>query len=164
MQNQKSNPRFDWLISPQGVAIFGVIGGIAICVSFYYFYLFSAQSKWVGTYARVTDGSVFHIGRRPYFYKVRLLYKYQVEGQDYLGACELSPTSTASAQEANALLAKYIPNGRALEIYYDPKKPKNSLCRKAESNLRAWQFLVGGILSFIAAFLINRVSAKDRLL
>ncbi len=162
MQNQKSKSRFDLLISPQGAAIFSAIGIITIGLSFYFFYLVSVQSKWVGTYARVTDGSVFHVGRRPYFYKVRLQYKYAVEGKDYLGECELSPENTASPEDANALLAKYTPNGRALEIYYDPKEPKSSQGNKAEPNLRAWQFLVGGILSLISAFIINNVSAGKR--
>ncbi len=162
MQNQKSKSKFDLLISPQGAAIFGALGIIAIGVSMYFFYLVSVQSKWVGTYARVTDGSVFHVGRRPYFYKVRLQYKYAVEGKDYSGECELSPENTGSPEDANALLAKYTPNGRALEVYYDPKEPKNSQGNKAEPNLRAWQFLVGGILSLIAGFLINSISGKNR--
>lgn len=162
MQNQKAKSRFDLLISPQGAAIFGALGIIAIGVSIYFFYLVSVQSKWVGTYARVTDGSVFHFGRRPYFYKVRLQYKYSVEAKDYSGECELSPENTRSAEEANSILAKYIPGGRALEIYYDPKEPKNSQGNKAEPNLRAWQFLVGGILSMISALIINHVSINRR--
>lgn len=161
-QNLKPNSKFNLLVSPQGAAIFLAIGIITIGLSFYFFYLVSVQSKWVGTYARVTDGSVFRVGRRSYFYKVRLQYKYAVEGKDYSGECELNPENTGSPEDANALLAKYTPNGRALEIYYDPNDPKSSQGNKAEPNLRAWQFLVGGILSLISAFIINNVSTRNR--
>lgn len=154
--------KFDLLLSPQGAAIFGALGIIAICISAYSFYLVSAQSKWVGTYARVTDGAVVHIGRRPYFYKVRLDYKYTVEGKELEGQCELSPENTRSVLEANSILASYIPNGRALEVYYDPRDPKNSSGNKAELNLHAWQFLVGGLLSLISALVINSVRVNRR--
>lgn len=157
------NTKPNLLLSPQGASIFGALGVISICVSAYFFYLVSEQSKWVGTYARVTDGAVVHFGRRPYFYKVRLQYKYAVEGKDFEGECELSPQNTRSVLEANSILAKYIPNGRALEIYFDPRDPKNSQGNKAEPNLRAWQFLVGGVLSLLAAFVINSVSAGRKL-
>ncbi|MDX2107736.1 MAG: DUF3592 domain-containing protein [Candidatus Melainabacteria bacterium] len=157
------NTKFNLLLSPQGASIFGALGVISLCVSAYFFYLASEQSKWVGTYARVTDGAVVHFGRRPYFYKVRLQYKYAVEGKDYQGECELSPQNTRSVLEANSILANYIPNGRALEIYFDPRDPKNSQGNKAEPNLRAWQFLVGGVLSLLAAFVINSVSSGRKL-
>jgi len=160
MQNKKS--KFDLLISPQGAAIFGALGVIAICVSVYFFYLVSVQSKWVGTYAKVSDGAVVHFGRRPYFYKVRLQYNYSVDGKNYSGQCELSPENTRSAGEANSILAKYTPDGRALEVYYDPKAPEHSQGNKAEPNLKAWQFLVGGVLSLISALVINTLSQGKR--
>lgn len=156
------NSKIEQLISPQGVIIFGAIGIISICVSVYFFHLVSVQSKWVGTYAKVTDGAVVHFGRRPNYYKVRLQYKYAVDGADYQGDCELSPQNSSSVEEANSILAKYFPNGRALEIYYDPANPKDSLGNKAEPNSKGWQFLVGGILSFVVAFLINWLIGKKR--
>ncbi len=154
------NSKIEQLISPQGVIIFGAIGIIAISVSLYFFNLVSVQSKWVGTYAKVTDGAVVHFGRRTYYYRVRLQYKYAVEGKDYQGECELSPQNSSSVEEANSILAKYFPNGRALEIYYDPANPKDSLGNKSEPNTKGWQFLIGGILSFIIAFLINWLIGK----
>lgn len=156
------NSKIEQLISPRGVIIFGAIGIISICVSVYFFHLVSVQSKWVGTYAKVTDGAVVHFGRRPNYYKVRLQYKYAVDGADYQGDCELSPQNSSSVEEANSILAKYFPNGRALEIYYDPANPKDSLGNKAEPNSKGWQFLVGGILSFVVAFLINWLIGKKR--
>lgn len=158
MQNR--NLKIEQIVSPQGVIIFGAIGIISICVSVYFFHLALVQSKWVGTYAKVTDGAVVHFGRRPYYYRVRLQYKYAVEGKDYQGECELGTQNPSLVEEADSMLAKYFPNGRALEIYYDPTNPKNSLGNKDEPNSKGWQFLVGGILSFVVSFLINGLLSR----
>lgn len=159
---QNKNVSLDLLLSPKGVTVFGVLGVVAVCVSFYFFYLVSVQSKWVGTYARVTDGAVVHYGRRPHYYKVRLQYKYQVEGSEYTGECELSPANSSLSEEANSMLATYFPNGRALEIYYDPAKPRNSIGNKDEPKQNGWRFLAFGIISLAASFLINWLAMNKR--
>lgn len=160
MRSAQSEQIQSLVMSPAGATLFMAAGIVAVCISFYMFFVGMSQNKWPGTYAKVTDGAVCHYGRRPYFYRVRLGYKYSVEGTEYTGSCDLNPTNPTSAGDANELMAKYWPNGRALEVYYDPKHPSTSVQDKGGASGNGAGFLIFGLLFVLAGFGIKRVTSN----
>lgn len=160
MQSKQSDQITQFIMSPAGASVFMAAGALAILISFYLFWQGAGQSKWSGTYGKVTYGSVCRVGRMPYRYSVRLGYTYNVEGKEYTGSCDISPENPTSPNDANALMAKYWPNGRALEVYYDPKHPSSSVQDKTGTSGNGVGFLLFGILFIVAGVGINRVTKK----
>ena len=70
-----------------------------------------------------------------YLYTPRLTYRYQVNGKEYEGS-RIDLTSQRkfyTQQAANAVLLEFDPDG-AVPVYYNPKRPAESLLKPGVSS------------------------------
>ena len=92
--------------------------------------------KWAKTKGRITESKTMVTGSRPdsgtkagqSIRRIRIKYEYFVDGRDYIGArrCFSDYLPTKKKQEAQEIV-EYYPNGKEVEVYYKPFKPKLSV-------------------------------------
>src|ERR1700677_1526728 len=86
--------------------------------------------SWPSTPGRITASGVVFSSGRIGVWEPKLSYTYTVDGREYTGkVITLVETDTGSVQLAEAKIAPY-PVGREVTVFYNPRKPRDSLLQK----------------------------------
>lgn len=129
----------------------------------------SASGHWSVTQGRITISKIgvspaHPAGRDPVDAGAMLRYRYQVAGKDYEGdGCMIGGKSRTMGLLAKALIKKF-PQGKPVEVYYDPADPAKSTLepKRRGSALTAMVFLA--VFGFIAGILTAHAVAGKMLM
>lgn len=125
------------------------------------------RSEIVSKLTRNTGSTRHAIPRE---WRLQVEYRFEVEGQSFLGKrlgsfhsepSERSDADQSEAPEALQDLQSQYDEGNRLNIFYNPDNPEDSFIRKESANAMPWVMAILGLICVVAASFRIRKLARE---
>lgn len=149
--------------------VFALVGLLAFKAMFLTPLQQTREAKaWTEAAATVVSSKVkSHTGDDSTTYSPYIAYRYEINGEDYLGDRYSFIGGSSSGYDSKAAIVGQYPQGRAITIYYDPANPAESVInRDASKNnpigLIPLVFTLVGVVVMASAFRMKKAALDPR--
>lgn len=112
-------------------------------------------NHWIETQAHITANKLIktqrtHIrtNKQITVYSAKVSYEYLVDGNQHSGATQKLAEREKDGEKIHKTMRSLFPIGNTISVYYNPKKPKESVTEKGFTTLHA--IIGGGLILSIA--------------
>ena len=162
-RTEQRTPTSDWLTAFLVCLLFPFVGLFLVVEGINQLRLGSKSSHWPAAEGRIISSRIFlsshreigggKSGARSTTYSVQVRYSYEVDDQTFEGSrLSYGEEGHSNRSEAQKVLARY-PQGKEVEVYYDPMDPKRSVLVRGPG--MSWLVLVMGAMFFVVGLPVS---------